>query len=66
MKMKITVEEARDIVIMGSSEGICTDCGNGQSGVEPDARGYQCESCGEHSVMGFEEAIFDGHIQVEE
>ncbi len=38
-------------------QGICCKCGDTQSGVEPDAEGYTCETCGENSVMGFEDAL---------
>jgi len=64
--MKVTPDEARDIVIDGGNEGVCIECGAEAYGVEPDAEGYQCESCGEQSVMGLENALFAGHIQIEE
>ena len=35
--------------------GFCLVCGFEQDGCEPDARGYECESCGEMKVMGAEE-----------
>ncbi len=38
-------------------QGICCKCGDTQGGVEPDAAGYTCESCGEPAVMGFEDAL---------
>lgn len=37
--------------------GVCIECGETQSGCEPDARKYECESCGCHSVYGAEEII---------
>lgn len=38
--------------------GICLACGEIQyGGVEPDARRYTCESCGEDEVYGLEEAV---------
>ena len=37
--------------------GICIDCHYIQSGVEPYAEDYTCESCGAKSVMGIEMAI---------
>lgn len=37
--------------------GFCTACGHEHSGVEPDARGYTCENCGEASVCGAEELL---------
>ena len=35
--------------------GFCTACGAEADGVEPDARRYECESCGTHAVYGAEE-----------
>ena len=38
--------------------GICLACGEDSlEGVEPDARGYPCESCGANEVMGAEEIL---------
>ncbi len=37
--------------------GFCTHCGEEQYGCEPDARGYECESCGSFSVFGAEELL---------
>jgi hypothetical protein len=37
--------------------GFCLSCGLEQDGCEPDARRYQCESCGEHTVYGAEELL---------
>lgn len=42
--------------------GICLCCGETQSGCEPDARGYECESCEENSVYGYEEALIMGML----
>ena len=38
--------------------GICLACGQDQDGCEPDARRYECESCGEKAVFGAEELLF--------
>ena len=47
--------------------GICLSCGEIQyGGVEPDARGYACEACGEEEVYGLEEALLMGRITVAE
>ena len=43
--------------------GYCTQCGDEASGVEPDARKYVCESCGERAVYGIEELLISGLIQ---
>lgn len=37
--------------------GFCTACGEEAYGCEPDAREYECESCGEHAVFGAEELL---------
>jgi hypothetical protein len=37
--------------------GFCLACGHKQGGVEPDARRYACESCGERQVYGAEELM---------
>jgi hypothetical protein len=38
--------------------GFCLACGIEAEGVEPDARRYQCEACGEHAVYGADELLF--------
>jgi hypothetical protein len=43
--------ESRDYV------GFCLSCGSEASNVEPDARRYTCESCGDHAVYGAEELL---------
>lgn len=37
--------------------GFCLICGCEAYGVEPDARNYECESCGAKQVFGIEELI---------
>ena len=37
--------------------GFCIRCGAEVDGVEPDARRYECESCGEPGVYGAEELL---------
>jgi hypothetical protein len=37
--------------------GICILCGEDADGVEPDARKYECESCGERGVYGTDELL---------
>lgn len=37
--------------------GICIACGIDVDGVEPDARRYECEACGENAVYGGEELL---------
>ena len=40
--------------------GFCLACGADAEGVEPDARRYTCESCGEPRVYGAEEVLLMG------
>lgn len=37
--------------------GFCVLCGAEVDGVEPDARRYECELCGERGVYGAEELL---------
>ena len=41
-----------------ANPGFCAACGAEAEGVEPDARGYECEECGEPRVYGAEELLF--------
>mgnify|MGYP004446450009 CR=1 FL=1 len=41
------------------NHGICYKCGNLQSGVEPDAEGYECDECGARAVGGLEMAMVE-------
>jgi hypothetical protein len=45
--------------------GICRACGNEAYGVEPDARDYTCEDCGENAVYGLEELLIMGELEIE-
>jgi hypothetical protein len=40
--------------------GFCIACGKEADGCEPDARGYECESCGARKVYGAEELLMTG------
>ena len=57
---KITMEQILTAVESGEYVGICVSCGHEQEGVEPDARRYECESCGKHKVFGAEELLLMG------
>lgn len=43
-----------------SNEGFCLACGEDAQGVEPDARRYTCDSCGEPRVFGASELVLMG------
>lgn len=42
--------------------GFCLACGEVAEGVEPDARGYECECCGAPRVYGAAEFALRGWI----
>lgn len=54
---KVSLDQILDAVESGEYIGICLACGDEQEGVEPDARKYECESCGAHKVYGAEELL---------
>ena len=56
-KSPVTIEQVMDAVESGDYIGICVYCGEEQDGVEPDARKYECESCGKRGVYGAEELL---------
>ena len=54
MSANINIEEVLEVAQNDENVGFCLACGHSQDGVEPDAKGYECENCGEHQVMGAE------------
>jgi hypothetical protein len=49
----------------GSSMGFCVACHKiTNSRVEPDARRYECETCGKRMVYGMDEALQNGFISI--
>lgn len=59
MKIHQNVTQAAviDAIEQDDHLGFCVSCGEEASGVEPDARRYECESCGKKSVYGAEELL---------
>ena len=59
MKMHNSITSERIMAAVETDDclGFCIECGAEASGVEPDARGYRCESCGERGVYGAEELL---------
>lgn len=45
--------------------GFCLACGADAPGVEPDARRYVCEACGQPKVFGLEELAIIGLLKFE-
>jgi len=58
--MIFTLEQVEQAI--AEQNGFCIACGEEAYGVEPDARGYECESCGEAKVYGAEELIIMGLV----
>jgi hypothetical protein len=48
----------------GVVTGFCVACGAEVLGVEPDARQYACEGCGEETVYGVEELLVMGLVRI--
>jgi len=57
-KRAITIERVMEMCERDEYEGICIACGEDAEGVEPDARKYECESCGKEKVYGCQELLF--------
>ena len=55
--LEIPIEVLIEAIEADESLGYCTTCGEEQGGCEPDAREYECESCGENTVFGAEELL---------
>lgn len=69
MTGKTTFTEEEYLSHCENSDGFCTNpkCHEITSGnTEPDAEDYECESCGENTVMGFESALMCGEIDISE
>jgi hypothetical protein len=54
----ISVDDIVRAIESGEYMGFCIACGLEHMGIEPDARRYPCESCGEKAVYGAQELLF--------
>ena len=54
---RITVDRVIEAVEADHCIGFCVSCGAKNYGVEPDAREYLCEECGEPKVYGAEDLL---------
>jgi hypothetical protein len=61
----LTEAEASRLMFDGDGAGFCLACGEEASGCEPDARRYECESCGERKVYGIEELVVMGLVKIQ-
>jgi predicted RNA-binding Zn-ribbon protein involved in translation (DUF1610 family) len=63
MHKSITVERVIEAVERRydslDNPGFCISCGEDAEGVEPDAREYVCEHCGEKAVYGADELLLE-------
>lgn len=53
----LTMDQIIEAVEADDSIGFCIYCGAETSGVEPDARDYECENCERQGVYGAEELM---------
>ena len=57
LDMDRVIEAVKESMVGLSNPGFCLKCGYEQDGCEPDAEGYECESCGAHAVSGAENCL---------
>jgi hypothetical protein len=60
MRAKLDVERLME-ACRECGVGFCVACGAEHDGVEPDARGDECEECGLAKVYGAEECLLMGY-----
>jgi hypothetical protein len=61
-QMKLSIDVVMDAAAADEGIGFCLACGEEQAGCEPDAREYECESCGAYKVYGAEEILLQGLV----
>ncbi len=61
--MTIHITEERYTQMSDDMGGFCLACGEEAFSVEPDARNYVCESCGQPEVFGVEELLMSGEVE---
>ena len=57
---KPSLKQLKNVVEGDASSGYCLACGAKASGVEPDARKYECQKCKAPKVYGAEELLMMG------
>ena len=58
VRKTVSQDEIIEAIEADDNLGFCVACGAQAYGVEPDAREYECENCGEMAVYGAEELLF--------
>ena len=61
--MRIKEEYVIEAIEMDNNIGFCLACGEENDSVEPDARNYECDVCGEDKVFGAEEILLMGEVE---
>jgi hypothetical protein len=61
---KVKITESIYHSLDSESAGICLHCGIVETGIEPDARGYECSECEQKKVYGTQELILMGWIEI--
>ena len=56
----VTIDEVMEAAERQDNSGFCLACGEEADGVEPDAREYPCDGCGERRVFGAEQLLVEG------
>jgi len=56
-RRKLSLARVMRAVERDDMTGFCVNCGAERGNVEPDAKNYPCEKCGEPAVMGAEEVL---------
>ena len=64
VRYRFIVSEAEYSETHDDGAGACIACGAETSGVEPDARRYECEACGARKVYGLEELLIMGYVGI--
>lgn len=64
----VSVSEEEFMEHQENSDGLCIACGEWTSDghVEPDASGYHCGECGKNEVIGAEDALVCGYVDIGE
>ena len=58
--MKLDIETVISACEDDANMGFCIACGEEHYSIEPDARNYKCDACGENKVFGAEQIILEG------
>lgn len=62
MTVHESITDVRIIIDLEADDflGFCIACGETNACIEPDAREYACEACGDRAVYGVQELLLSG------